>query len=44
MGDTPKTRLSLLVRLRDSQDDLAWSEFVDVYAPLIHGFARNQGL
>ena len=44
MGDTPKTRLSLLVRIRDSQDDLAWSEFVDVYAPLIHGFACKQGL
>ena len=44
MGDTPKTRLSLLVRIRDSQDDLAWAEFVDVYAPLIHGFVRKQGL
>jgi RNA polymerase sigma-70 factor (ECF subfamily) len=44
MGDSPQTRPSLLVRLRDSQDDLAWTEFVDVYAPLIHGFACKQGL
>jgi RNA polymerase sigma factor (sigma-70 family) len=44
MGDSPQTRLSLLVRLRDSQDHLAWAEFVEVYAPLIHGFACKQGL
>jgi RNA polymerase sigma factor (sigma-70 family) len=44
MADTPKTRLSLLVRIRDSQDAPAWTEFVDVYAPLIHGFLCKQGL
>ena len=44
MGDSPQTRLSLLVRIRDSQDDLAWTEFVELYAPLIHGFACKQGL
>jgi RNA polymerase sigma factor (sigma-70 family) len=44
MADTPKTRLSLLVRIRDSQDAPAWTEFVDVYAPLIHGFVCKQGL
>lgn len=44
MSDSPQTRLSLLMRLRDSQDDLAWTEFVRMYAPLIHGFARRQGL
>ena len=44
MGDSPQTRLSLLVRLRDSQDDLAWKEFVEVYAPLIYGFACTQGM
>lgn len=44
MGDSPKTRLSLLVRLRDSHDDRAWAEFVELYAPLIHGFACKQGL
>jgi RNA polymerase sigma factor (sigma-70 family) len=44
MGDSPQTRLSLLVRLRDGQDDRAWTEFVELYAPLIHGFACKQGL
>jgi RNA polymerase sigma factor (sigma-70 family) len=44
MKDTPPTRLSLLVRLRDSRDNQAWTEFMDVYAPLLHGFIRKQGL
>lgn len=44
MGNPPQTRLSLLVRLRDSQDDRAWTEFVEVYAPLIYRFAGTQGL
>jgi RNA polymerase sigma-70 factor (ECF subfamily) len=44
MSETPPTRLSLLVRLRDSQDELAWAEFMDVYAPLLHGFICKQGL
>ncbi|HWG47786.1 MAG TPA: RNA polymerase sigma factor [Gemmataceae bacterium] len=44
MADSPQTRLSLLVRIRDSQDARAWTEFVDVYAPLIHGFLCKQGL
>src|SRR6516165_5686853 len=44
MGETPNTRPSLLVRLRDARDDEAWAQFVEVYAPLIYGFARKQGL
>jgi RNA polymerase sigma factor (sigma-70 family) len=44
MGDSPETRASLLVRIRDSQDAQAWCQFVDLYAPLIHGFARKHGL
>jgi RNA polymerase sigma-70 factor (ECF subfamily) len=44
MGHSPQTRPSLLVRIRDRRDDRAWAEFVDAYAPLIHGFARKQGL
>ncbi len=43
MSDSPATRASLLVRLRDSRDAQAWSQFVDVYGPLIYGFARKQG-
>ncbi len=44
MSEAPATRLSLLVRLRDARDDGAWSQFVDIYAPLVFGFARKQGL
>jgi RNA polymerase sigma-70 factor (ECF subfamily) len=44
MSEGPATRLSLLVRLRDARDDGAWAQFVDVYAPLVFGFARKHGL
>jgi RNA polymerase sigma factor (sigma-70 family) len=44
MAEIPPTRASLLVRLRDSQDEAAWREFVDLYAPLIYGYVRKQGL
>jgi RNA polymerase sigma-70 factor (ECF subfamily) len=44
MRDSPDTRRSLLMRIRDAQDKQAWAEFVGVYAPLIHGFARKRGL
>ena len=44
MSDVPATRLSLLVRLRDARDDGAWGQFVELYAPLVFGFARKHGL
>src|SRR5688572_31131907 len=44
MHDSPATRASLLVRLRDSDDAGAWQEFVRLYAPVIYGFARKRGL
>jgi RNA polymerase sigma-70 factor (ECF subfamily) len=44
MGETPETRLSLLIRLRDRSDVEAWSRFVDLYGPLIYGQARRHGL
>jgi RNA polymerase sigma-70 factor (ECF subfamily) len=34
----------LLVRLRDARDETAWSQFVDLYAPLVYGYARRHGL
>jgi RNA polymerase sigma-70 factor (ECF subfamily) len=34
----------LLLRLRDAADGRAWSQFVDIYAPLIYDFARRRGL
>ena len=33
MGDTPETRPSLLVRIRDPQNEQAWREFLDIYEP-----------
>jgi RNA polymerase sigma factor (sigma-70 family) len=44
MADIPPTRASLLVRLRDPRDETAWAEFVDLYTPLVYGYARKQGL
>ncbi|MBL8848107.1 MAG: sigma-70 family RNA polymerase sigma factor [Planctomycetaceae bacterium] len=42
--DSPVTRASLLIRLRDRSDQDAWNEFVAVYGPVIYRFARNRGL
>jgi len=30
--------------MRDARDQRAWGEFVEVYSPLVYGFARKQGL
>lgn len=42
--DPSATRPTLLLRVRDSADSNAWTEFAEIYAPLIHRFARRQGL
>src|SRR5262245_16830232 len=44
MAEIPPTRASLLVRLRDPGDEAAWREFVELYGPLVYGYARKQGL
>jgi RNA polymerase sigma-70 factor (ECF subfamily) len=44
MPETPATRPSLLVRLRDPRDGQAWELFVRLYAPLIYGLGRRRGL
>jgi RNA polymerase sigma factor (sigma-70 family) len=44
MAGIPPTRASLLLRLRDPQDGEAWRQFVNLYAPLVYGYARKQGL
>lgn len=44
MRESPTTRLSLLVRLRDVEDDKAWADFVRLYAPLVYRLARKYGL
>ena len=42
--DSPLTRASLLVRLRDGANNGAWREFTNLYGPVIYGFARKRGL
>jgi RNA polymerase sigma-70 factor (ECF subfamily) len=44
MIESPDTRASLLVRIRDGGDTEAWQEFVQRYAPVVYGFARRRGL
>ena len=47
MADSHSTRgthPSLLVRIRDSKDNESWAEFVEVYAPLIHGYCLKRGV
>jgi RNA polymerase sigma factor (sigma-70 family) len=44
LPDSPATRVSLLLRLRNPQDDAAWGEFVELYTPLVYGQLRKHGL
>jgi hypothetical protein len=43
MGEVPDARPSLLVRLCDPKDDLAWTEFTAIYSPLIYRLACRKG-
>lgn len=42
--DSPLTRASLLVQLRDGANHSAWQEFMKLYGPVVYGFARKRGL
>lgn len=44
MAEAPLTRATLLIRLKDPRDAGAWGEFVDLYGPVVYGFARKRGL
>jgi RNA polymerase sigma-70 factor (ECF subfamily) len=39
-----KTRQTLLWRIRDPEDQAAWEEFVEIYAPVIYHFTVGRGL
>ena len=41
MIESPPTRASLLIRLRDTQDQEAWRQFIEIYSSLIYGFVRG---
>jgi RNA polymerase sigma-70 factor (ECF subfamily) len=44
VDDSPVTRASLLIQIRDGANHGAWREFVDLYGPVVYGFARKRGL
>lgn len=44
VDDSPLTRASLLVQIRDGSNHAAWQEFIKLYGPVIYGFARKRGL
>jgi RNA polymerase sigma factor (sigma-70 family) len=44
VDESPLTRASLLVQIRDGANQAAWQEFVNLYGPVVYGFARKRGL
>ena len=44
VDNSPLTRASLLVQIRDGGNQAAWQEFVKLYGPVVYGFARQRGL
>jgi RNA polymerase sigma factor (sigma-70 family) len=44
VDESPLTRASLLVQIRDGSNQAAWQEFVRLYGPIVYGFARKRGL
>ena len=44
VNDSPLTRASLLIQIRDGTNQGAWREFVSLYGPVVYGFARKRGL
>jgi RNA polymerase sigma factor (sigma-70 family) len=38
------TRASLLLRVRNPSDNAAWSQFDEIYRPMLHRFGRTAGL
>lgn len=44
MDDAPATRHTLIAKLRDPSDAVAWREFLTLYEPLVYRLARHKGL
>lgn len=44
VDNSPLTRASLLVQIRDGANRGAWQEFMQLYGPVVYGFARSRGL
>jgi RNA polymerase sigma-70 factor (ECF subfamily) len=44
MSTPSVTRASLLLKIRDPRDRIAWNDFLQLYAPLIHAYGMHRGL
>lgn len=44
MKARPVTRPSLLLAIRDAENNAAWEQFVDLYTPLVFNHCRGRGL
>lgn len=44
MEHNPPTRFSLIEKIKDPRDAEAWSEFAEIYYPLVFGICRKKGL
>ena len=44
LTNQPKTRVSLILRLKEPKDAEAWDQFCEIYQPLILRIARSKGL
>ena len=40
----PETRASLILRLQNADDVVAWDEFAELYGPVVFRAARRRGL
>lgn len=43
-SDSQQTRLTLLAKIRNSNDQAAWREFTDIYRPLLLAYISSRGL
>lgn len=44
MSDIPITQPTLLLKIRDAEDEVSWERFVKIYTPLVFGYCRKRGL
>lgn len=44
MNQPEQTRHSLIARIQDTEDNRAWSEFIEAYSPFVYEFLRRRGL
>ncbi len=44
MNDWPETNPSLILRIKDPQNAVAWNELMAIYRPVVYRLARRKGL